>query len=171
MTKLNKTRIHVAQWDPFEKRLINQTKETYEIGYLMDLIDEDSGLLRTVLECYDIYDVVVCIADALGINHQRFLFGRDIYKAIKEKLAHEEAPQRIEDDTFCLTINGTPITSGRIRTEDNVVLKVMERVLATVVLKQYNQLPEHKEALSLLRDISSGAMEIISSRYPDDLED
>lgn len=171
MTKLSKIKIHLATWDPCCKTFFYPSKETYEIGHLMNLINKDSGQFGTVLECYRAYDIILCIADAIGIDYQRFLFWRDLCMAVKEKLAHEESSQKIEDDFFCLTINGEPITSGRIRTEDNVVLKVMEEVLVRVALKQCSHLPEHKKALDLLRDISSGAMEIISSCYPDDLED
>lgn len=172
MTKLNKKKIHIAEWTPFDDQceFKNLSKETYEIEYLMDLISSKEWF-KYVLSNYSATDVLVCVAKATGINHKKLLFCNEIYEAIKEKLACEEVSQKIEDAMFCLTINGEPITSGRIRTKDNVVLKATERVLASVVLKQFDGLPEHAEALNLLRDVTVGAMELISSQYTDDLED
>lgn len=172
MSELGKKKIHIAEWNPFDEQFPfeHQSKETYEIEYLMDLIS-DKNWLRNVLGNYNAVDILICIAEAIGINHNKISFCDEIYEAIKEKLAWEEAPQKIKYDTFCLTINGEPITNGQMKTKDNVVLEATERVLASVVLKQFDGLPEHAEALGLLRDVAIGAMELISSQYIDDLED
>ena len=172
MSKLSKKKIHIAEWTPFDGQceFKNLSKETYEIEYLVDLISSKEWF-KYVLSGYSATDVLICIAVSIGVDYNKLFSCTDVYEAIKEKLAYEETSQKIEDDMFCLTINDEPITSGRIRTKDNVTLKVMERVLASVVLKQFNGLPEHKEALNLLRDVTIGAMGLISSQYVDDWED
>ncbi len=92
MTKLNKTRIHVAQWDPFEKRLINQTKETYEIGYLMDLISKhpDFYYNNTLENCYSDIDILICIARHLNVEYYKPRDYDDTYKAIEARIVPGE---------------------------------------------------------------------------------
>ncbi|MDE5758370.1 MAG: hypothetical protein K2H85_07120, partial [Allobaculum sp.] len=118
MSKLSKKKIHIAEWNPFSDQyeFENLSKETYEIEYLMGLMN-DKNWLKNVLGNYGAIDVLICIAEAIDVDHNKLFSCTDVYEAIKEKLAYEETSQKIEDDTFCLTINDEPITRGRIRTK------------------------------------------------------
>lgn len=78
----------MARWDPEDNQFLDWSEESYEIGYLMDLISKhyDFYYNNTLENYYSDIDILICIARHLNVEYYKPRDYDDTYKAIEARI-------------------------------------------------------------------------------------